>query len=56
MKPTKKDFDAVKMMRQIRSRLSKKYLQNPESFKKDMEKIKSKYGINTGDKKIKTVI
>ncbi len=41
----KKPFDAVAMMREIRDKLSKKYLDNPESEKKDLEKIRKKYGI-----------
>lgn len=40
---TIKDFDAVKMMREIREILSKKYWKNPNVLKKDMETIRKKY-------------
>ena len=42
----KKEFDAVKMMREIRDNLSKKYTEDPEAEKKDLEEIRKKYGIN----------
>ena len=38
-----KDFDAVKMMRDIREELSVKYWKNPEVLMKDMEEIRKKY-------------
>lgn len=42
----KKECDAVKMMREIRDTLSKKYTEDPEAEKKDLEEIRKKYGIN----------
>ncbi len=38
-----KKFDAVKMMRDIREKLSIKYWKHPEDLKNDLEKIKQKY-------------
>ena len=40
-----KKYDSVKMMREIRDRLSKKYSQNPEKEIDDLKKIRSKYKI-----------
>ena len=40
-----KKFDAVKMMRDIRDRLSMKYAENPDAEERDLEKIREKYGI-----------
>jgi len=40
-----KKFDAVKLMRKIRDELSKKYLNNPELEKKDLQEIRKKYSI-----------
>ena len=40
-----KEFDAVKMMRDIRDRLSMKYAENPDAEERDLEKIREKYGI-----------
>ena len=48
MKKNKK-FDAVKMMRDIREKLSEKYWKHPDILKKEMEAIRRKYDI-----KIKT--
>ena len=39
----KKDFDAVKMMRDIRKQLQEKYEKNPDNRKIDLEKIREKY-------------
>jgi hypothetical protein len=39
-------FDAVKMMREIREKLSEKYWQHPGILKKDMAAIRKKYNIN----------
>jgi len=39
----KKKFDAVKMMRDIRDKLTKRYLENPDLELKDLEKIRRKY-------------
>ncbi len=38
----RKDFDAVKMMRDIREKLSEKYFNNPELLKEELEKIRNK--------------
>lgn len=40
-----KKFDAVKMMREIRDKLSKRYSEDPEAEKRDLEGIRKKYGI-----------
>ena len=45
MEPTKK-FDAVKMMREIREKLSEKYWKHPDILKKEMEEIRKKYNFN----------
>jgi hypothetical protein len=39
----KKNFDAVKMMREIKEKLSKRYWKNPDLLKKEMEAIRKKY-------------
>lgn len=36
-------LDAVKMMREIREKLSEKYWKHPEILKKEMEEIRKKY-------------
>lgn len=41
-----KIFDAVKMMREIRDKLSAEYSKNPEDEEKDLADIRKKYGIN----------
>ncbi len=46
-----KKFDAVKMMREIRDRLSQEYTKDPETEKRDLEFIRRKYEIK--DKKVK---
>ena len=43
--PREKKSDAVKMMREIRDRLSEKYLETPELEEKDLEAIRKEYGI-----------
>jgi len=40
----KKEFDAVRMMRKIREKLSTAYT-NPHVEEKELEKIRKKYGI-----------
>jgi len=40
-----KEFDAVKMMREIRNGLSKEYIEGPDAEKRDLEEIRKKYGI-----------
>jgi len=49
-----KKFDAVKMMREIRDNLSKKYQEKPELEEKDLELIRKKYSIKLQNKKIKS--
>ena len=39
-----KAFDCVKMMRDIRAKLSKRYAEHPDLFEKDMAEIHRKYG------------
>ena len=41
----KKKFDAVKMMRDIRDKLTKRYLENPNLEISDLQKIREKYKI-----------
>jgi hypothetical protein len=38
-----KDFDAVEMMRSIRSRLQKKYTKDPDLMEKRLTAIRKKY-------------
>ncbi len=40
-----KEFDAVKMMRDIRDRLCIKYTRDSDSEKRDLEEIRKNYGI-----------
>jgi hypothetical protein len=40
-----KKFDAVRMMREIRDKLSKIYSKDPEAQKRDLQEIKERYGI-----------
>ena len=40
-----KAIDAVKMMREIREKLSEKYWKHPEILKKEMESIRRKYNL-----------
>jgi hypothetical protein len=51
VKTINKKFDAVGMMRKIRDGLNKKYLANPEEYKKELEKINIKYGISKSVKR-----
>jgi hypothetical protein len=46
MSKSKKKFDAVKMMREIREKLSEKYWKNPEILKADLEAIRKKYNFH----------
>ncbi len=46
MKDKFKKFDSVKMMREIRDKLSKKYLEHPELEKAELNKIRKKYNIS----------
>jgi len=45
----KKKFDSVKLMRDIRDKLTERYLQKPELEKKDLEIIRKKYKIKKED-------
>jgi hypothetical protein len=47
MKKKARNMDAVKMMRDIRDRLSEKYYKNTETLFKDMEKVRKKYKFPT---------
>ena len=51
MKTNNKKFDAVLMMRKIRDELNKEYLDNPQKYKKDLERINIKYGISKSIKR-----
>ncbi len=42
----KKDFDAVKTMREIREELSEKYWKQPDILKQEMEAIRKKYNLD----------
>jgi len=42
---TNKKFDAVKMMREIREKLSEKYWNHPDILKQEMEAIREKYNL-----------
>lgn len=46
----KKRFDAVAMMRGIRDKFSKQYLENPDKQEKDLAQIRKKYGIKVKQK------
>jgi len=45
MKMKNKKFDAVKMMREIRDKLSRIYNKDPEIEKRELQDIREKYGI-----------
>jgi len=45
-----KTIDAVAMMREIRDKLSKEYLDNPDAEEKELEQIRRKYGIKIKEK------
>lgn len=40
-----KKFDAVKMMRKIRERMSQLYKEDPDAEKRDLEFIRNKYKV-----------
>ena len=42
---TNKKFDSVKMMRDIREKLSEKYWKHPDILKQEMEVIRQKYNL-----------
>ena len=50
---TNKKFDAVKMMRDIREKLSEKYWKHPDILKQEMEEIQKKYHIKKKRLKVK---
>ena len=50
MKKDKK-FDAVKMMREIRDRLSKIYSKDPKAQTRDLQEIRARYGIQVRKQK-----
>ena len=52
MKPKKKKFDAVKMMRDIRDKMGEKYYNNIDLLFKDLEKIRKKYKLSPPTKKV----
>ena len=45
-----KKFDAVKMMREIRDKLSKIYSQDLEAENRDLQGIREKYGIKENER------
>jgi len=49
-KMKKKNFDSVKLMRSIREKLTKRYLQNPDLETSDLEKIRRKYKLKQKSK------
>jgi hypothetical protein len=50
MKTKEKEFDAVKMMRDIRDRLSERWSKYPELEMKDLEEIRKKYNLKVEKK------
>jgi len=51
-KSSKKEFDAVQMMRKIRDELAKKYNSDPEAETRELEKIRRKYQIKISESNI----
>lgn len=51
-----KSFDCVKMMRDIRDKLSKRYAAHPELLDKDMVEIHRKYGFPEPARKAKPML
>ena len=43
MKTKEKKFDAVKMMRDIRTKLHEEYKKNPQKREEDLKRIRKKY-------------
>ena len=39
----KKTFDCVKMMRDIRTKLSRRYTRHPEMLERDLQEVRKKY-------------
>lgn len=50
---TYKEFDSVKMMRDIREKLSEKYWKQPDILKQEMEAIRKKYNLKVAIQKAK---
>lgn len=50
---TKKKFDSVKLMRETRDRLSKRYNEAPELEDKELNIIRKKYSISPKGKALK---
>ena len=50
---TSKTFDSVKMMRDIREKLSEKYWKHPDILKQEMEVVRQKYNIKIAKPKVK---
>jgi hypothetical protein len=46
MNKIEKNIDAVKMMRDIRDKIRKKYENHPEMREKDLARIRKKYNFN----------
>lgn len=44
-----KNFDAVKMMREIREKLNEKHWKHPDILKKEMQAIREKYNLKIAD-------
>lgn len=40
-----KEFNTVRMMREIRDKLSKRYNEDPEAERRDLQDVRRKYGI-----------
>jgi len=45
-----KKFDAVRMMREIRDKLSEIYSNDPEAEKRDLQEIRERYGIKESER------
>ncbi len=43
-----KEFDAVRMMREIRDELSRRYNEDPSAERRGLQEIRKKYGIKDG--------
>lgn len=39
----KKEYDCVKMQREIRDKLSKRYIKNPDLQRKELEEVKKEF-------------
>ena len=50
----KKTFDCVKMMRDIRTKLSRRYMKHPELLERDLEQIRRKHGLPEPERREKT--